>query len=394
MLPNVVVMTNTDITPFRIDIPQTEVDDLLRRLADTRWADPLPGTESDWSRGIAPAYLHELADYWQTTFDWRAQEAKLNEFPQYTTEIDDQTIHFFHVRSPEPNAMPLLITHGYPGSVVEFIDLLGPLSDPRSHGGDPADAFHVVVPSLPGFGFSTPLNSTGWEVARTTTAFAELMTRLGYDRFAAQGGDIGAGVTGRLGATLSDRLIGTHVNSDQGTLGLAGEQFPIPDHLDDADRAVIDAARASWAQEKGYLALQSHRPNSIAPGLTDSPIQQLAWIAEKFQNWTDPAKSPEDAVDRDQLLTNISVYWFTKSGASAAQFLYAAAHSNLDWVAPSGVPTGWAVFNSSPVLRRMMDPDRQIEHFSEYAEGGHFAAMEQPQLLLADVRTFFRKLRA
>ncbi|MFD0363041.1 epoxide hydrolase family protein [Nocardia sp. GCM10030253] len=387
-------MTNsTDIRPFQIDIPQAELDELRDRLAATRWPVLPAAAESDWGRGIPTGYLKGLAEYWGSAFDWRKQEARMNAYPQFVTEIDGQPIHFFHVRSPEPDAMPLLITHGYPSSVVEFLDLLGPLSDPRAYGGDPADAFHVVVPSVPGFGFSTPLTSTGWEVGRTSDAFAQLMARLGYEKFAAQGGDIGAGVTGRLGGLLPERVIGTHVNSDQGSLGLAGEQFPIPDGLSEDELAVIEAARARWAEMKGYLVLQSTQPNSIGPALTDSPVAQLAWIAEKYQDWTDPARTAEESVDRDLLLTTISLYWFTRSGASAAQFLYEATHSGIDWVAPSNVPQGWAVFNSHPVLRKIMDPDHRIGHFSEYASGGHFAAMEEPKLFLDDVRTFFRKLR-
>ncbi|BDT90752.1 hydrolase [Nocardia sputorum] len=390
----VVRMTNTkQIRPFRIDIPQTDLDDLRDRLGRARLPHAVPGTDTDWARGIAPRYLRELTAYWRDEFDWRAQEARMNAHAQFTTEIDGQTIHFFHVRSPEPEAIPLLLTHGYPGSVVEFLDLIGPLTDPLSHGGDPADAFHVVIPSLPGFGFSTPLASTGWELARTTEAFAELMSRLGYEKFVAQGGDIGAGVTGRLAATHPERVIATHVNSDQGTLGLVGEQLPMPDGLADAELAALAAAREKWDQQKGYLTLQTTQPNAVAAALTDSPVAQLGWIAEKFQAWTDPARVEGTAVDRDLLLTNVSIYWFTRSGASAAQFLWETAHSGMAWVAPSGVPQGWAVFNTHPLMRRVMDPDGRIEHFTEYTEGGHFAAAEQPELFVADVRTFFRRYR-
>lgn len=387
-------MTNTaEIRPFQIDISQAELDELRVRLGQARLPHAVPGAESDWGRGIAPGYLRELAEYWRDGFDWRAREAELNAYDQFTTEIDGQTIHFFHVRSPEPGAVPLLLTHGYPSSVVEFLDLIGPLTDPRAHGGDPADAFHVVIPSLPGFGFSTPLASTGWELARTTEAFAELMARLGYEKFLAQGGDIGAGVTGRLAATRPKRVIATHVNSDRGSLGLVGEQLPMPEGLTEDELAAIEAARARWGQQKGYLVLQTTQPNAIAAALTDSPIAQLAWIAEKFQVWTDPARATGEAVDRDRLLTNISIYWFTRSGASAAQFLWETAHSGMDWVASSGVPQGWAVFDTAPLMRRVMNPDGHIEHFTEYVEGGHFAALEQPRLLLDDVRAFFRPYR-
>ncbi|MEV5966949.1 epoxide hydrolase family protein [Kribbella sp. NPDC051952] len=382
-----------EIRPFQIEVADADLADLHDRLDRTRWPHPVPGDADDWSRGIPAGYLRDLAEYWRTSYDWRKAESELNGYPQYTTEIDGQQIHFFHVRSPEPDAMPLILTHGYPGSAVEFLRLLGPLSDPVSHGGQAADAFHVVVPSLPGFGFSTPLSGAGWELGRTTAAFAELMTRLGYERFAAQGGDIGAGVSGYLGANYPDRVIGTHVNSDRGTLGMAGEFMPLPDDLDADDLAVVEAAKTTWKAGRGYLDLQSNTPDTIAPGLTDSPVAQLAWIAEKFQVWTDPAKSPEDSVDRDQLLTLVSIYWFNQAGASAARFLYEAAHSHLGWGAPSTVPAGWAVFNSSPVVRRVSDPERRIAHWTDFAEGGHFPAMECGELLTDDVRAFFRTLR-
>jgi pimeloyl-ACP methyl ester carboxylesterase len=374
-------MTN-EIRPFRIEIPQAELDDLHRRLAAARFADPVPGDEPDWSRGIPASHVRELAGYWRDGYDWRAQEAALNAFPQFTTEIDGQTIHFLHVRSPRADALPLLLTHGYPSSIAEFLDIIGPLTEPG------ADAFHVVVPSVPGFGFSTPLSGPGWELARTTDAFAELMTRLGYDRFAAQGGDIGAGVTGRLAAVHPDRVVGTHVNSDRGTIALAGEQLPLPENLSEAEQSELDAAREAWQAGRGYLDLQSHQPETIAAALTDSPVGQLAWIAEKFEAWTGA-----DGIGRDRLLTNVSLYWFTRSGASAARFLYEAAHSGHGWLAPSDVPAGWAVFDTSPVVRRIMDPEEKIAHWSEFASGGHFAAMEEPELLVADIRAFFRELR-
>lgn len=377
MASSVLVMTN----PFRIEIPQPDLDDLQRRLAEARFADPVPGDEPDWSRGIPTDAVRELAEYWRDGFDWRAQEAAINAVPQFTTEIDGQVIHYLHVRSPRADALPLLLTHGYPSSFAEFLDVIGPLTEPG------ADAFHVVVPSLPGFGFSTPLSGPDWELARTTDAFAELMTRLGYDRFAAQGGDIGAGVTGRLAALYPDRVVGTHVNSDRGTIALAGEQLPLPDNLSEAEQSELDAARTAWRAGRGYLDLQSHKPETIAAALTDSPVGQLAWIAEKFQAWTGAG------VDRDRLLTNVSLYWFTRSGATAARFLYEAAHSGHGWPAPSDVPAGWAVFDSSPVVRRIMDPDEKIAHWSEFAEGGHFAAMEEPELLVNDIRAFFRGLR-
>jgi pimeloyl-ACP methyl ester carboxylesterase len=382
------------IRPFRIAIPQAALDDLRDRLARTRWPDELPGV--GWSRGVPLGYLRELADYWRTSYDWREHEAKLNEYPQFTTEIDGQTIHFLHVRSPEPDALPLILTHGYPGSIAEFMTIIGPLTDPRAHGGDPADAFHVVAPSLPGFGFSTPVRETGWAMPRISNAFAELMRRLGYERYGAQGGDIGAGVTGMLASIEPDHVVGAHVNTDPTAFILVGDEIPVDTSgLSEAEREHLERRQRYFQDEgKGYLQLQSTRPQTLAYSLTDSPVGQLAWIAEKFKEWTNPAAElPDDAVDRDQLLTNVSVYWFTRTGASAAGFLYESAHSAEGWVPPSDVPRGWAVFNSDPLLRRIFDPEHNIEHWSEFERGGHVAAMEVPDLLVGDVRTFFRTFR-
>jgi epoxide hydrolase len=386
---------NGEIRPFRIAIPQDDLDDLAERLHRSRWPDELPGV--GWSRGVPLAYLQQLAAYWRDGYDWRRQEARLNELPQFTTTIDGQTVHFLHVRSPEPGALPLLVTHGYPSSIVEFLEIVGPLTDPRGHGGDPADAFHVVAPSIPGFGFSTPVQQPGWEVARTTTAFAELMRRLGYARYGAHGGDIGAGVSGMLGATRPDHVVGTHTTADARGVALAGQYFPLPDDLAEADRVGVEEQQRLWADAKGYLDIQSTRPQTLAYALTDSPVGQLAWIVEKFKEWTDAtAELPENAVDRDQLLTNISVYWFTRSGASAARFIYEGAHTGPDWTsAPTTAPApqGLAQFGGDDLLRRVMDPDHKIEHWSEFDRGGHFPAMEVPDLLVGDVRAFFRRLR-
>jgi pimeloyl-ACP methyl ester carboxylesterase len=393
-------MTTSEIRPFRINIPDRDLDDLGDRLARTRWPDELPG--GGWRRGVPLDYLRQLAHYWRTGFDWRAQEARLNALPQFTTEVDGQTIHFLHVRSPEPAALPLLVSHGYPSSVVEFLEVIGPLSDPRGHGGNPADAFHLVVPSLPGFGFSTPVREPGWDLTRTTAAFAELMGRLGYDRYGVHGGDIGAGVAGALGATQPGRVVGVHTTSD--AMGVAvGEQFgfPIPDDLSQADRARVEEQRRRWTDMKGYLDLMSTRPQTLAYSLTDSPAGQLAWIAQSFKEWTAAAAElPEDAVDRDLLLANISIYWFTASGASAARFIYETAHASMDWgesadaawEAPA-VPQGLALFGGDDLLRKVMDPDRKMAHWTEYDRGGHFAALEVPDLVVGDLRTFFRELR-
>lgn len=383
--------TKPDIRPFRIDVPQADLDDLRRRLDAARW--PADSSGAGWERGIPADHLRALADAWRDDYDWRAQEAELNEVPQFTTEIDGLPVHFLHVRSPEPDALPLVLTHGYPSSVVEFLDLLGPLTDPRAHGGDPADAFHVVVPSLPGFGFSTP-TSRPWPMAAVARAWAELMPRLGYDRYGAHGADVGAGITGALAAVAPEAVVGTHVASDtRTTVAIVGEYVPVDlTALPDADRARLEELQRSVADGKGYLQLQSTHPQSLAYALTDSPLFQLGWIAEPFHEWTEPTAQRPYGVDRDRLLTTVSLYWFTRSGPSAAHVLYDNAHSG-EWLEPGDVPQGWAVFGADPLVRQLMDPDHQVAHWSEFAQGGHFPALEVPDLLVEDLRAFFRPLR-
>ena len=385
--------SDASIRPFRIEVPETDLDDLRERLARTRWPDEMPGV--GWSRGVPLGYLKELAEYWRTDYDWRANEARLNGFPQFTTVIDGQVIHFLHVRSPEPDALPLVMTHGYPSSIAEFAGLIGPLTDPRGHGGDPADAFHVVIPSLPGFGFSSPVAETGWELARTAKAWVELMRRLGYERYGAHGGDVGAGVSGDLGIHDPDRVVGAHVTTDPTALALIGGM--LPDEAEDMTESQKDRLRElrGWeADGRGYLQIQTTRPQTLAYGLNDSPAYQLAWIVEKFKEWTSPAAElPEDAVDRDQMLTNVSIYWFTGTGTSAARFIYEAAHAERDWGAMSPAPAGMAVFAADDLLERVLNGDGHIEHWSQFESGGHFPAMEVPDLLVGDIRKFFRDLR-
>jgi pimeloyl-ACP methyl ester carboxylesterase len=377
------------IAPFRIEIPEDRLDDLRHRLANTRWPEVLPG--AGWEAGVPAGYLKDLAGYWQTGYDWRVHEARLNEFPQFTTAIDGQTTHFLHVRSPEPNALPLIITHGWPGSVVEFINIIGPLTDPARHGGDPADAFHVVAPSLPGFGFSRPLAAAGWDTGRVARAWAELMSRLGYERYGAQGGDTGSIVSPELGRIDPDRVVGVHVNN-LGTFA-SGDPAELAD-LTEADRARLDLL-TSWGQDLvGYAVLQSTRPQTIAYALTDSPVGQLAWIVEKFKEWTDPSAAlPEDAVDRDLILTDVSVYWLTGTAGSAARIYYEGARTWGQARPRSPVPTGVAVFPNDLTIRRLAERDHHVVHWTEFGRGGHFAALEAPDLLVGDVREFFRKLR-
>jgi len=390
-----------DFQPFSIQISEAAVNDLQDRLAKVNWPDQLPGGDKmDWSRGVPLAYLQELAAYWGTGYDWRAQEARLNTFPQFMTEIDGQNIHFLHVRSAEPNALPLLILHGYPSSFVEYVQMIEQLTNPRAHGGDPADAFHVIIPSLPGYGFSMPLREAGWELSRTSRAMAELMRRLGYDRYAALGSDVGAGIIGMLGSIDGDHLIGAHISTDPTALALLGA--PIPDPEDDAtltegEKGRLRGLRELQAEGKGYLQIQSTKPQTLGYGLADSPVAQLAWIVEKFHAWTNIASTLlEDAVDRDQLLTNVSLYWFTRTGVTAANFIYEASHSSAPWASGSSTPTGFAAFNVKDVeepMRQMVDPEHHIPNWSNFDEGGHFPAMEAPGSLLADARAFFRSFR-
>jgi len=374
------------ISPYRIDIPQGALDDLRDRLGRTRWPDELPGV--GWDLGVPLDYLKGLAEYWATTYDWRGQEAALNGFAQFTTIIDDQNVHFLHVRSPEPEALPLLITHGWPGSIAEFLDIISRLVDPAAHGGDPADAFHVIAPSIPGFGFSGPTHETGWNTVRVARAWVELMRRLGYERYGAQGGDTGALVSPELGRIDPEHLAGIHVNN---LLTFPSGQL---DDLSDADQGRLKLMQRWQNEMAGYASIQSTRPQTLAYALTDSPAGQLAWIVEKFKEWTDPAAElPEDAVDRDRLLTDVSIYWLTATAGSSARLYYEGAKSWGQANEPSAVPTGVAVFPMDITIRSIAESQHNIVHWTEFDRGGHFAAMEAPDLLVADVREFFRPLR-
>jgi pimeloyl-ACP methyl ester carboxylesterase len=398
----------TNLSDFRIRISDAELDDLHARLGAARWPAQMPGT--GWERGVPLEHLRGLAERW-ATLDWRATEARLNEFPQVTAVVDGQPIHAFHVRSPEPDALPLLLSHGWPSSPVEFLNLVGPLTDPRAHGGDPADAFHLVIPSLPGFGFSTPVAEPGWDLARTAGALAELMAALGYERYGAHGGDMGAGLCGLVGMLDAAHVAGVHVASDvQGAVGMADGYVPVDtSKLTAAQRERFDAVRAELADARGYLGIQSTKPQTLGYALTDSPVGQLAWIAEKFEAWTDQqGLRPDAPFDVDVLLTIVSLYWFTRSGSSAAHAIYENSHplpgrasawdagedDTSAWDAAPTVPTGWAVFGGlDDVVPALFNADGAIAHWSQFAEGGHFPALECPDLLAQDLRTFFRNLR-
>lgn len=377
-------MDPEELEPFTIDIAEEELTLLRERLGQTRWAPEAP--DIDWARGMPGAPLRELAAYWGEEYDWRTHEAALNQHPQFRTTIDGLRLHFLHVRSLVPGAVPLLITHGWPGSFVEFEKIIGPLVDPEAYGGDAADAFHVVAPSLPGYAFSQAPSEPGWNITRIASAFATLMARLGYDRYAAQGGDWGSMVSREIAVVDPEHVLGVHVN-----MLMVRPSRSDPTELSDDDRARLDEIDEFDREQSAYFAIQATRPQTPAWALTDSPVGLLAWIVEKFHYWTDP-RTP---VDRDQLLTNVSLYWFTRTAGSSAQLYYEASHPRTR-PETSTVPTGVAVFphDIARPIRRVAEQRNHIVHWSEHERGGHFAAMEQPQALVDDVRAMFRRFRS
>lgn len=383
--------------PFRIAVPDADLDDLRSRIGATRWPGELTGV--GWDRGVPQDYLRELAEYWRTEYDWRAAEAEMNRFPQFHTEIDGVDVHFLHVRSPEPDATPLLLTHGWPGTIVEFLDVIGPLSDPRAHGGDPADAYHLVIPSLPGYGFSGPLTEPGWDMTRIARAFAELMRRLGYDQYIPQGGDFGAVVALTLAGLDAEHVQATHVNL---LVTTPPESGPAPSELGAADLDRLARLGRFIAEDTGYMKVQATRPQTLAYALADSPVGQLAWIIEKFREWTDSEKVPEDAVSRDRLLTNVTIYWLTRTAGSSAQLYYEIADSLPIAPTPPSMPVLPTKLGVAIYPEDMIQPVRAwadvhfpgIVQWTEHDRGGHFAAMEQPELFVADLRAFAKTLRS
>ncbi|WP_405143999.1 epoxide hydrolase [Sphaerisporangium sp. NBC_01403] len=369
------------IHPFRIEIPQAEVDDLRDRLARTRWSGEIPGT--GWSRGVPGEYLKGLADYWADKYDWREAEARLNEFPQFTTEIDGQNIHFVHVRSVRADATPLLLLHDWPGSFTQFTEVVETLSRD----------FHVIVTSTPGVGFSGPLSGPGWNTGKIAGAFVELMARLGYDRYGVQGGGGGAWIAAEMSRQAPERVIGIHLN------GLV--TFPSDDPADFAGLTEGEQVRLARLQNfrddmMGFNVIQSTRPQTLAYGLHDSPVGQLAWITEKFKEWTDSAADlPEDAVGRDHLLTNVSVYWFTGTAGSSANLYYEMSHDPAAWAPKERgtVPAAVAVALPTDVaIRRFAERDLNVTRWTEFERGGNFLSLEQPELFAGDVRAFFDAL--
>ncbi|MDG9706406.1 epoxide hydrolase family protein [Streptomyces sp. DH37] len=369
------------ITPFRVEVPEADLDDLRERLARTRW--PEAETVDDWSQGMPLSYARELCEYWRTSYDWRAAEARLNAVPQFRTEIDGLSIHFLHARSPHPNAMPLLMSHGWPGSVVEFLDVIELLTDPA----DPADAFHVVCPSLPGFGFSGKPTDTGWTAERTADAWAALMARLGYERYAAHGVDWGSFITAIVGETDAEHLAGIY-------LAMPFARPPQEQvELSERDVAGLAALKEFQRNEGGYSAIQTTRPQTIGYGLTDSPAGQLAWMAEKYWAWSDHDGEPGKAIPRDRLLDAVSVGWFAATAASSARLYWES--QNKMALAPVHVPTGVSIFPKDGRMPRPWIESRftDLRSWKDHEYGGHFPALEQPEVLASELRAFFRPLR-
>ena len=377
----------TDIRPFEIEVPQGLLDDLGQRLTATRW--PEPQVVDDWGQGVPQAWLKSICDYWASDYDWRARERRLNRFDQFVTSLDGLDIHFIHQRSPEPHARPLLITHGWPGSIVEFHKVIEPLSNPRAHGGDPADAFHLICPALPGFGFSAKPSAPGWGVERIARAWAELMARLGYQRYLAQGGDWGSAVTQAIGWQDPDHCAGIHV-----TLAMSTRPAVQGEPSAEEQRA-LDGMKYYREHDAGYSKEQSTRPQTIGYGLTDSPVGQAAWILEKFWAWTDCDGDPLNVLSRDELLDNVMFYWATASAASSAR-LYWESFSKVERKTVT-VPTGVAVYPKEivPPVRRWMEAGGdfpKLDYWQEMPRGGHFAAFEQPELYVEDIRRWARSV--
>ena len=382
-----------DVHPFKIEVPETVLADLRKRLARTRWPDEIPG--AGWDYGSNLAYVKELANYWQTGFDWRAQERAINAFPQYRATVDGLGIHFIHQRGTGPNPLPLIITHGWPSSFVEMLKMIPLLADPGSHGGDPADSFDVVVPSMPGYGFSDHPVQRGMEASRIADLWALLMTEgLGYRRFGAQGGDWGSGVTFRLGYAYPEEVVGIHV-----TMAGGAGQHPGPGEreLSEAERAFLEREEHWWQSEQGYMHIQRTKPQTLSYGLNDSPAGLAAWIVEKWRTWSDCDGDVERRFTKDELLTNITIYWATQTINSSTRIYY--EHHRSPWTLGPGerirVPCAFALFPKeiSQPPREWVERSHNLRHWTEMPRGGHFPAAEEPELLAEDLRATFRPLR-
>jgi epoxide hydrolase len=379
-----------DIERFHIRVDDSTLEDLRLRLSMTRFPDQIDGT--GWEYGTPIAYVRELVRYWRDEYDWRVQEAQLNELDHFRTRIDGQQIHFVHARSRHADALPLLIVHGWPGSVVEFLDVIPRLTDPEAHGGRAEDAFHVVAPSLPGYGFSEPPRAPGWDIRRVAHAFVELMERLGYPRYGAQGGDWGAQIVTRLAALDPEHCAALHLNMP--IASAPAEPLPVTEE----EQAGLAAMAAFQRDEGAYAQLQGTKPDTLSMALNDSPAGLLSWIVEKFHSWSDCDGDPENCFTRDQLITNVMLYWVTETFASSARLYWETMHSGALKDPPKfvTVPTGVARYPKEVVLRfprSWVEQRYNVTHWAVMPRGGHFAAMEQPELFVDDLRTFFRTVR-
>jgi epoxide hydrolase len=377
------------IESFRIHVDDAVLEELRRRLAQTRFPDQIEDT--GWEYGIPVDYVRELVEYWRDTYHWRAQEARLNDFAHFRTSIDGQSIHFIHARSPHADALPLLVTHGWPGSVVEFLDVIPHLTQPEAQGGSTADAFHVIAPSLPGYGFSEPTRTRGWDTWRIARAFMELMPRLGYARYGAQGGDWGAQVATRIGALDPEHCAAIHLN-----MPIAGPPKE-PVELTEDEQADLAVMQQFRREESGYAQEQGTKPQTLGVALNDSPAGLLAWIVEKFRTWSDCDGRPENAFTRDQLITNVMLYWVTQTITPSMRLYWENQHAGSKPAAPEfvGVPTGIARYPKEPIRlpRAWVERRYNVTHWADMPRGGHFAAMEQPELFVGDLRSFFRTVR-
>jgi pimeloyl-ACP methyl ester carboxylesterase len=379
----------SEIHPFIFAAPEHALSDLKNRLAATRW--PERETPNDWSQGVPLAYLQEICAYWREEYDWRRCETRLNYWPQFLTNLQGLAIQFMHVRSPVPNALPLLITHGWPGSVVEFLKVVGPLTDPAAHGGDPRDAFHLVCPTLPGFGFSGKPTATGWNIQRIGQAWGELMARLGYARYVAQGGDWGSMVTHSMALTETAHCAGIHVN-----MPLVTPTADSRSNLTAFEQAAIAGGKHYWEWDSGYSKQQSTRPQTLGYGLVDSPSGQAAWILEKFWAWTDCNGYPENALSRDELLDNIMFYWLPAAAASSARLYWESFGRMASPQEPIHLPVGVSIYPHEifrPSRRWAEARYTNLTHYNVLDKGGHFAAFEQPEIFVDEVRSAFRALR-
>ncbi|HTR61362.1 MAG TPA: epoxide hydrolase [Candidatus Binataceae bacterium] len=377
---------STEITPFKIAATDEQLEDLKRRLRNTRW--PERECVDDWSQGLPLSYAQEVCKYWLEKYDWRKSEARLNRFPQFKTEIDGLGIHFIHVKSPHADALPVVITHGWPGSIVEFHKVIEPLTNPTAHGGDAKDAFHVVCPTLPGYGYSDKPARAGWNVQKIADAWAQLMPRLGYKRYAAQGGDWGAAVTTCIGIQDPTNCVGIHLN-----MPIVAPDTSVGE-LTDREKSALAGMQHYNDWDSGYSKQQSTRPQTLGYGLADSPVGQAMWIIEKFWSWTDCNGHPENVLTRDELLDNVMMYWLPDAAASSARLYWESFRQfPTDQV---NIPTGCSIFPKEIFRTSKRWAEKRftkLVYFNELDKGGHFAAFEQPEMYLKEVRACFRKMR-